>query len=399
MQDFEYTAKTKEGEVQKGVVEADSEYAAAKVLFGKDLIAVKVRAKSDKGLSFFKKLSSKDKAFLMRQLATTINAGLPISQALKVLGNQTNNKKLKNIISQISSDVEGGQSLSTAFSRFPETFSQMDITLIESGETSGTLDKVLIRVANTMESNYRIKKKIRSAMAYPGFILGVVIVVLIVMNIYVLPQMGTLYKEFNATLPLPTRIVMAMSKASTNYGILLVIAIVAAVTGLRLYVKRTKNGRSIFDTIKLKIPVLGAFIKSLYLSRFTTTLSGLIASGVSLVEAINITSRAIGNIHYEETLGESSEKVKGGVPLSETLKESELFPPIVPQMISVGEQTGEMDGMLENLANYYEEEVDNFVKSMTSIIEPVLIVVIAVLVGGMLVSVMLPIYSLGKVIG
>lgn len=398
MQEYEYKAKTKDGVAQEGMVEAESEYAAAKVLSSKDLIATKIKSKSDAGLGFFKKLSTKDKAFFMRQLATTINAGLPISQALKVLQKQTKNKKLSKMIEQITNDVEAGTSLSQALAAFPESFSKIDITLIESGETSGTLDKVLIRSANTVENDYKLKKKVRSALAYPGFVMVVVVGVLVIMTVYVLPQMSSLYSSFNAKLPLLTRIIMAFSK---NFPIIAVVAAIVGVVayfGLRYLIKVNRNARKAFDKLKLSIPIFKLFLKNLYLSRMTRTLEGLVASGVSIIEALKITANAVGNALYEDSLNDLAEDVKSGKPMSEPMKSQEIYPPIVSQMISVGEQTGEMDTMLGNLADYFEEEVDNFVKSLTSIIEPLLIVVMAGIVGVMLVAIMLPIYQFGGII-
>lgn len=399
MQEFEYKAKTKDGVSQAGTIEAESEFAAAKVLTSKDLVATKIKSKSDDGFGLFKKLSTKDKAFFMRQLATTINAGLPISQALKVLMQQTKNKKLHKIIEQVGNDVEAGSPLSQALAGFPESFSKIDVTLIQSGETSGTLDKVLIRSANNIENDYKLKKKVRSALAYPGFVLVVVVGVLVIMTVYVLPQMSSLYSSFNAKLPLLTRIVMSFSKNFPAIAIIGSIVGVLAFFGLRYLVKNNRSAKKLLDQFKLSIPILRPFLRNLYLSRLTRTLEGLVASGVSIIEALKITANAVGNVLYEDSLNELAEDVKSGKPMSEPMKTQDIYPPIVSQMISVGEQTGEMDTMLGNLADYFEEEVDNFVKSLTSIIEPLLIVVMAAIVGVMLIAIMMPIYQFGGIVG
>lgn len=397
MIEYQYVAKTKDGVVQKGAIEAENEAAAAKVLVGRELYPVNIFLKQKSSIPFFNKVSVKDKAFLMRQLATTINAGLPISQALQTLREQISNKKLGDTVEQISRDVESGMPLSTSFSRFPDLFSQIDVTLTASGETSGTLDKVLIRMADGLENEYRMKKKIQSAFYYPGFILAVVIGVIIVMTVFVMPQMEGLYKSFGADLPILTRIVLGMSHGVTRYGIVLLIILFAIAYLLRTYIN-TNNGRKVWDSFLLKIPIVGQFLQKVYLARFSRTLSGLVGSGVSLLDSLNITSKAIGNKVYEEIIVASAEKVKSGIPLSTPMKENSEFPPIMHQMIRVGEQTGELDNMLTKLAEYFEDEVDTFVKNMTSIIEPVIIVVMAVLVGFILVAVMMPVYSIGKVI-
>jgi type IV pilus assembly protein PilC len=397
MNDFDYLAKTKNGEITKGVVEADSDSSAAKVLMARDLFPVKITPKEKGGFSLFSKVGSKDKVFLVRQLATTISAGLPISQALETLESQTNNKKLKDLIGQVSNDVEGGANLSQAFGRFPKVFSKVDITLIQTGETTGTLDKALERLAQTMENDFRVTRKIRSAMIYPAFIGLVAVGVVGFMTVYIIPKMGDLYETFNAKLPLITRIILAISTGLTKGAPVVVVIIIAAFFAYRAYSK-TNQGRHVVDGMKLKIPVIKTFLMNIYLARFTRTLAGLIGAGVSVLEALEIVSRSTGNVLYADVISASITQVKAGVPLSTPLKESDLFPPIVSQMVRVGEQTGEMDGMLNNLADYYEEEVDNFVKSITSIMEPVMIVVLGAIVMVIMLGIMLPVYSMGKVV-
>lgn len=397
MIEYTYVAKTKDGDIVKGAVEADSESAAGKVLTGRELYPINISVKEKSSFNLLNRVSVKDKAFLIRQLATTINAGLPISQALNTLKEQIVNKKLKEVLEQVSRDVEGGMPLSTSFSRFPDVFSQIDVTLLAAGETSGTLDKVMIRLANTIENEYRIKRKIRSAMAYPSFIFVVIIGVIVIMTMYVMPQMEGLYASFGAKLPLLTRIALGISHGVTRYGIFILLILGAIVALLNRYIQ-TENGRLNWDKLKLSTPIIGLFLQKVYLARFARTLSGLVGSGVSILDSLSIVAKAIGNKVYENLILEAAKKVKGGIPLSTPLKSNKEFPPIVSQMVRVGEQTGEIDNMLTNLADYYEEEVDNFVKSMTSIIEPVVIVIMAVIVGFLLVAIMLPIYSIGKVI-
>jgi type IV pilus assembly protein PilC len=393
---FNYIAKTKDGELQKGQVEAESESAAAKVLNGRHLFPLSISTQEKSALDIFNRVSIKDKATFIRQFSTTLSAGLPITQALQTINEQLNNKNLSAIITQIISDVEGGMALSASFSRFPKLFGRIDVALIAAGEASGTLDKVLIRLADTIEKDYRILKKVRSALTYPAFILLVVVGVLILMTVYVMPQMESLYKDFDADLPALTRAMLGFSHLLSSYGVIFLAAIVAIFFFFR-YLITTKTGKLYWDTIRLQIPILGPFLRSVYSSRFSRTMAGLVGSGVSLLDALNISSGAIGNVVFSNVVYEAAQKVKGGTPLSKPIKDSGEFPPIVTQMIRVGEQTGEMDKMLTNLADYFDDEVDNFIKSITSIIEPMIIVVMGGLVALMLIAVMMPIYSIGKI--
>lgn len=397
MIEFNYTAKTKTGEITKGIVEADNESSAAKVLMTRDLFPIHLHAINEKGFTLFNRISTKDKVFLVRQLATTINAGLPIAQALETLKTQITKKVLKDLITDVATDIEGGATLSQAFANYPKVFSHIDITLIQTGETTGTLDKALNRLANAMENDYRVSRKIRSAMIYPAFIMAIAIGVIVFMTVYIIPKMGDLYDSFDAELPLITRIVLAISNGFTKFAPILVVGGVAAFFALRAYGK-TNKGRHHIDAFKLKIPMINKFLQNIYIARFSRTLSGLVGAGVSVLESLEIVSRGMGNILYGDTISAAAEQVKTGVPLSTPLKESPLFPPIVAQMVRVGEQTGEMDTMLTNLADYYEEEVDNFVKSISSLMEPVMIVFLGGIIMVIMLAIMLPIYSMGQVI-
>ncbi len=397
MIEFNYKARTQDGEIQTGVVEAENESAAAKVLMSKDLFPILVTTKETSSFSFMKHVPVKQKVVFIRQLATTITAGLPIAQAIATIKNQVSNANLKNILEQVARDIQGGSALSASLSRYPDTFSQVDITLIAAGETSGTLDKVLMRLADTTESDYRITRKMKSAFIYPAFVLAVVVGVVVLMSIFVMPQMKSLFDSFGAELPLITRIVIGISNAVNNYGIYIFLVFAAMVGGLVWYIK-TPGGSFVRDRVIVKIPLIGKLMVKVYTARLTRTLAGLVGSGVSLIDALSISSKAMGNKVYEISVKNSSDKVKSGVALSAYINHDNLFDGMVSQMIKVGEETGELDKMLTNLADYFDEEVDNFVKSISSIIEPVLIVVMGVLVALILVAIMLPIYSIGKYI-
>lgn len=397
MQEYQYIAKNEEGQILKGEVEAENELSAAKVLSSKSLIPINLSVKSKASFSFFDRVSVKNKAVFARQLATMINAGLPISQALEILREQAINKRFKVILEQLARDIEGGSQLSVSLSKFPNVFHTTDISLIASGEASGTLDKVLLRLAEHLEKDYRLNKKIRSALAYPAFVGLVVIGVVAIMIVYVMPQMEGLYQSFNADLPFLTRILISVSHGLKNFALPFIILLVAGVFALRQYINRP-SGRKIWDTMKLKIPLFADFLRKVYITRFSRTLSSLVSSGVPLLDSLKIVSDSVGNVVFENILKEAAKKVKAGVPLSTPIKESNEFPLIVSQMIKVGEQTGELDNMLTNLANYYEEEVENTVKSFSSLLEPVIIVVLGGAVGTILIAIMMPIYGLGKVL-
>jgi type IV pilus assembly protein PilC len=397
MQLFHYTAKDKDGEVLSGEIEAENETAASKVLMSRDLAPIIIKLNEEKSFSFLNKVSLKDKVALMRQLSTMITAGLPIAQSLKTLEEQTKKKNVKRILTQTGSDIEGGSQLSAAFSKFPETFSALDITLIASGETSGNLDKSLGRLASQLEKQQSLLRKIRGAFVYPAFVIVVVIVVAAIMVIYVMPQMEELYKSFGAQLPFITRVLISISHFTSRFAPLIIIALVGLGAWLRIAVRRPA-GRKVWDKLKITLYPINILLQKLYMARMSRTLSGLIASGVPLLDSLAITAKAIGNVIYEEKIKAAAKKVKSGIALSETLKNDPIIPPIAPQMINVGERTGELDSMLENMANYFEEEVDNAVKNISNLIEPMVIVLLALIIGTMLVAIMMPIYSIGKVL-
>lgn len=398
MREFTYISKNKDGEIVKGKLEAQDESAAAKLLTSKGLFPVSLDAKEKSSFSLFNHVSMKDKSFFARQLSTTISAGLPITQALTIIRDQMTNKKFKEVLDQLIRDVQGGMQLSASMQRFPDIFSGVEITLVSAGETSGSLDKSLIRMADSLESDYKINRKLRSALTYPGFIILTVVLVVILMTIYVMPQMESLYSGFNAKLPPLTRAMLSISEVLKNYGLFVLAIFIGSFLGLRTWIKKTDQGRYTWDTIKIKTPVLNKFLKSVYSARFTRTMSGLIGSGVSIIDSINITSRAVGNVIYRDFLITAADKVKGGIPLSTPIKNDNLFPPIVSQMLLVGEQTGEIDNMLSRLADYFDEEVDNAVKSITSIVEPFIIVVMGGVVCIILVAIMMPIYNIGQIL-
>lgn len=397
MQVYNYVAKTKEGDIQKGDVEAENESAASKVLVSKDLAPITISKEGKSGFEFLNKVSLKDKVIITRQLATMINAGLPLSQSIKTLEDQVKKVGVIKMLESISSEIEGGSTLSAAFSKFPKVFSAIDITLIAAGETSGNLDKALSKLANQLESQQNLLRKVRGAMIYPIFLVVIVVIVVIALLTYVMPQMEALYGSFNAKLPLLTRMLIAVSHALTKYAPIFLAITVGIIIFIRFYIKKP-SGRKIWDTMKINTWGLRQLLIKVYMARFASTLASLVGSGVPLLEGLGITSKAIGNVVYHDILVDAADKVKSGIPLSEPLKGNPLFPAVVPQMIAVGEKTGELDKMLENLATYFEDEVEVLVKNLSNLIEPIMIVVIGGLIGVIMLGIMLPIYSLSSVL-
>jgi type IV pilus assembly protein PilC len=398
VQVFTYKAKNRSGEVEDGLVEAETAEAAAAIITSRDLFPIDVTSESKRDLSFFDRVSSRDRTFLARQLSTMITAGLPISESLNTLKEQTHKKALLTILQEVASDVEGGGTLSSSFAKHPKLFSSLDLTIIASGEKSGTLDLALNRIADRLEKDLALMRKVRSALIYPAAVLLVTVAVLVLMIMYVMPQLEVLYKSFDAQLPFATRIMIGLSHVLGRFFPVFIAMAIALAIATRYYIK-SSQGRRQWDTIKLKSPGFGKLLQMLYTSRFSRTLSTLVASGVPILDALEITSRAVGNVLFKGAITDTAEKVKNGVPLSTGIQESLLFPPIVYQMITVGEKTGEMDNMLNKLANYFEEEVDAAVRNISELIMPALIVILGLLVGAIVLSSILPIYNIGNITG
>lgn len=397
-----YKARTQEGEFKKGMIEAVNEDVAATILKDHGLIPTAIVRKEesfslDRFLEQLNKIKTKEKVIFTRQLATMITAGLPLVQALNTLGEQIPNKKFKEIILQVASDVEGGTSLSEALSRFPDVFPKVYTSLIKSGEVSGNLDKVLSNLATQMEKDYSLTGKVKSAFYYPAFILLAMVVVVFLMMIYVIPQIKGLFAEAGASLPFITQALIAISNFFVNFWYLVLALILGAIVGVRIYIN-TENGREIWDRLKIKLPLFKELIKQIYMVRFSRTVGLLIQSGLSILEALDITSEVVGNVIYKKIILEVKSKVEVGESISENLKNREEFPTMVSQMIAVGEDTGQIDEICLRLSKFYEDEVDATVRGLTSLIEPVLMVIMGVGVGLLVAAIILPMYQLAQVI-
>ncbi len=322
-----------------------------------------------------------------------LNAGLPISQSLRSLENQTSNRRLKSIIRNVVTDVEQGGTLSGSLSRYPDVFSNLFIQLIAAGEASGTLNKILLRLATQLEKSQSLSRKIKGAFIYPGFILTALGAVAIVMLAFVIPKLEDLYKSLGSELPFFTRIMFGLARVVINLWFPIIIIIIIIYIGFRFLI-RTPSGRWWWDKIKLKLPLFGEILRKVYIARFTRTLSTLLASGIAILESLQIVSTTIGNKILEKVVLSAREEVKNGIAMTIPFKKSSEFPDIVGQMIEVGQETGELDSVLSKLADYYDEEVDTAVKNISTLIEPILLLCMGILVAFFMVAIMMPIYGM-----
>lgn len=395
---FIYNAhKIATGEMVKAEVQAENESSAAKLLTSQGLFPISIKPKDGAGLlektGLGGRVSGKDRVIFTRQLSTLINAGLPLTQSLRTVSEQIINKTLRDVVVGVVSNVESGMSLSQSFAQYPKIFSDIYVSLVAAGEASGSLDKALERIAMQQEKDSAIVSKIRSALIYPVIVLGVIAAVLVFMLTTVLPQVGSLYKDLHKPLPALTQILLAISNFITHFWYLVIIMLLAGAFALKSYVK-TENGRAMADNLKLHLPIFGRIFRKVYMARFARTLGTMLQSGIPMLEAIRIVSNAIDNVHVEAVLEKSMQGVKGGKALSATLENQEVFIQLVPQMIKIGEQSGAIDSMLDRVATYYENEVDEEVKNISATIEPVLMVVLGVTVGGVIAAILMPVYSL-----
>lgn len=394
---FEYTAKDgRSGEIIKAEVQASSESVASKMLAEQGLAPLELKLKNtnDSIFSFIKnRVSAKEKVLFSRQLSTLINAGLPLTQSLRTVTDQVDNAHFAHIINQVITDVEGGTSFANALSKYPKIFNEVFVSLVSAGEASGTLDKALERIASQQEKDAEMLSKVRGALFYPAIVLFVIVGVVVFMLTTVLPQVELLYKDLNQSLPFVTEIMLKISRLIINFWYVIILALFGLVFLLRRYVK-TSNGRQVFDNLKMNIPLFGKLFNKVYMARFCHSGSTLMSSGVPMLEMMRITGEAVGNVHVKSAIMRASEKVKGGVALSDSLKGEQTFLPLVPQMINIGEQSGAIDGMMAKAADYYENEIDNEIKTISTTIEPLLMIVLGGIAAVMVAAILIPVYGL-----
>lgn len=399
---YEYKAKNMDGQAVTGVVEAPSENVATDVLKEKALIILSISERKQftlfqSSLSFFRRVPQRDIALFARQLAVMISATVPIVQSLRILVKQTSNINFKIIISEVADEVDGGAKLSQTLARYPAVFSDFFIHMIRSGETTGKLDETLNYLADQQEKDYDLTSKIKGSMTYPIFILSGLIIVGVMMMIFVIPQLTSVLKEGGATLPLSTRLLIGTSNFLKNDWWVLVILVVGAAVGIRSLMG-TQWGKDRIDRIKMRLPVFGNIFQRIYLVRFSRSLSTLIVSGITLTRSLEIVADVIGNSVYRELTLKTIKEIEDGNSISSVFSESKDIPPMLSQMMAVGEQTGKLDFVLDRLANFYARELENSVTNLVSLIEPLILVIMGVAVAMLVVSILLPLYNLSSAI-
>lgn len=394
---FVYSGRdTTTNKVIHSTVQAESERSAAKLLMGQGIVPLEIIEQSKQTnllTRFTNRVTAKDRIIFTRQLATLINAGLPLAQSLHTLSAQTQSKQLAVIVNEVITSIEGGATLSSAFAKHPGVFNNVYIALIAAGEVSGTLDQALERIADQQEKDAELLGKVRGAMIYPAIVLVVIGGVIGFMLFTVIPQIERLYHDLKQELPFTTQILVGAANFVTKFWWLLAILVGAGIYFLIRYVK-TANGRFVFDTLKLRMPIFGSLFMKLYMARFMRTGQTLLATGVPMLEMMRISSEAVNNVVVAASIDRAAEKVKGGKSLSLALKNDDNILSLVPQMIGVGEQSGSIDKMMGKAASYYENELDTTIRSISTAIEPVLMVVLAIVAGFMVAAVLLPVYQL-----
>ena len=393
---FEYTARTVSGDETSGTIDLPTRDDVVKHLRQNRMVVVRVREKQKKTRKV--RVPTRDVVIFTRQFATMINSGLPLVQALDILAKQTDNKALSDVTKQVVYDVESGNTLADALEKHPNAFTQLFVNMVAAGEAGGILDTILLRLATFLEKNDAIVRKVKSAMIYPAVIFSVAGIAIVILLIFVIPTFQVMFASVNLQLPLPTRIVINMSSILQGWWWAFALGIGGAVFAIKQYYK-TDNGQLVLDNLLLHIPVLGDMLRKSAVSRFTRTLGTLLSSGVSILDGLEITARTSGNRVIHDAIMLSRGSIAGGDTIASPLEKSGVFPPMVTSMIAVGEATGGLDEMLSKIADFYDDEVDTAVGALLSLMEPVMIVVLGVIVGGMIVAMYLPIFDMINAVG
>ena len=396
-QTYEYKVRDKAGNLVTGQLIGDNEGLVMRKLREMGYTPIEVN-RAGRGLNMQINLrpghvKMKDLSVFSRQFATMVNSGLPILRALAILSDQTENKELQKVLTAARLDVEQGSSLSGAMSKHPKAFSDLYVAMVRAGETGGVLDNVLLRLADNMEKDVELRRKIKSAMAYPVAVVSLVLLILSAMLLFVVPQFKSIYAQLGGKLPLPTRILLGASDAVRTKWWLFLILVVGSVFAFRRY-KRTPPGRAMVDSLKLKAPIFGALVHKTALARFSSTLGMLLRSGVPILQALDIVSETVGNRVISKAVSDVQGSVREGESIAKPLSKHTVFPPMVVQMLAVGEETGAVDVMLDKVADFYNSEVTAAVDALTSLIEPLLIAVIGGAVGAAVISLYMPMFNI-----
>lgn len=393
---YTYTAlNSATGQKVKAEIEAENERSAAKLLIEKGLSPLDITQKVQRpAFGLRSRVTTKQRVIFSRQLSTLINSGLPLVQSLNIVMEQTKEATLKNVISKIINDIEAGASFAAALQKYPSVFNNVYVSLVAAGEASGSLDKSLERLATQQEKDAEVISKVRGAMVYPTIVLIVLFAIIIFMSTGVLPQVASFYASLpNTSLPFITEAMLKFSQFITHFWWLLIVVVVLIVYGLKRFL-RTEQGTALLDRLKMTMWPIGPLFMKLYMARFARTASTLIGAGVPMIKMLQTTAEAVGNHLISGSIYKAVEQVKGGKTLSSSIRDDPHFLELVPDMISVGEQSGALETMLERVADYYEKEVDNQIKSLNTIIEPVLMIVVGIIALIIVAAVLLPIYSL-----
>lgn len=402
MATFVYKVRDRAGKVFTGNMEGENRNAVVSRLREMNYYITSIIEKKQgillfKKITLFQRVKLRDLTIFYRQFATMVNAGLTLVSSLDILIEQVENKALSKVIKLVKSDVEAGSTLADAFAKQPQVFSELNISMIRAGEIGGVLDVILNKIADLMEKEFALRQKIKSAMAYPTFIISAAVIMAIFMLTFILPQFVGIFAQFGGELPALTNLLVVFTRIFNKYWYLFFATFAAIVFVLLTYIK-TPNGKMNFDKLKLSAPIIGELNRKTAVARFTRILGTLIKSGVPILEALSVSSNAIGNLVISLAVTNAKTKIKEGQSISGPLAASGVFPPMVTQMVMVGEESGELEGMLTNVAKFYDEEVDRSVERLTSIVEPLMMAFIGVTVGTMIIAMYLPIFNMVNLI-
>ena len=398
---YKWEGKTRQGTIAKGELDAPNEEAVISKLRSQQVMAtrVKLKPKSLGTITFLKqKVSEREIVVFTRQFATMIDAGLPLVQCLEILVSQQENKTFAEVLSDIKADVEAGSTFAKALGKHPKVFDSLFVALVAAGEVGGILDTILNRLGAYIEKSLKLKKKVKGALVYPGAVLGISMVVILILLIFVIPVFAKMFESFGGQLPAPTQFVVNVSNLVRDYWWIMLPSLIAFIYGSKTLL-RTPKGREVKDNLALKLPVFGDLTKKVAVAKFTRTLSTMITSGVPILDGLEIVAKTSGNNTIEKAILKTKERIAEGKTIAEPLQETGVFPNMVCQMITVGESTGALDVMLAKIADFYEDEVDQTVESLTTLLEPIMMTFLGGTVGGMLVTMYLPIFKLVTIIG
>lgn len=400
MPEYAWEGKTRSGQTQKGKTEAASESSLTQQLRRQGIMPTSIKAvvKGKGGGFFAPKVSSKDLVVFTRQFCTMIDAGLPLVQCLDILSRQQENPTFKKVLTEVKESVESGSTFADSLKKHPAVFDELYVNLVAAGEVGGILDTILNRLAAYIEKSLKLKKQVKSAMTYPATIIGIAVVVISVILIFVIPAFEKMFADFGSALPAPTQVVIAISRGLKQYIIYIVVAIWLFFFLFKRYYA-TRKGREQIDDMALKLPIMGILIRKVAVAKFTRTLGTMISSGVPILDGLDIVAKTAGNKTVEKAIYKVRQSISEGKTIAEPLSQSGVFPPMVCQMIAVGEQSGAIDTMLNKIADFYDDEVDEAVGNLTAMMEPLLMLFLGTTVGGLVIAMYLPIFKLAGAAG